>query len=354
MQRRKLLVGGARRWRPPPRAVGWRGRRTPPSPSSWPPSRPRARPGPSRWRTTRPRSRASRRGGCASSRSSAARSATRTRRWASAGAGPSPCGAAPPGRWPRRCPRSRCWSCPTCSSAPRRRTRCWTGRCARSCASAWRRAASCWCCGRRTGSASFGTKWGPVKLPSDLKGHKMRSQESLVHVETYRALGALPQPIAVTEVLPALQTGVVDGFDNTPIYTFAACWHLAIKHFTLSEHIYQPGAVLIAKKEFDKLPADLQKIAHRRAGRHHPQGAHGDARDGAAAGGELHQRQDPRPPSQRRRAGGVREGHPAGLGQIREGGARARSRCWRPSPSRWARASERRSGAAGGDRGRRW
>lgn len=110
------------------------------------------------------------------------------------------------------------------------------------------------------GFRSFGTKWGPVKQPSDLKGHKMRSQESLVHVETYRALGALPQPIAVTEVLPALQTGVVDGFDNTPIYTFAASWHLAIKHFTLSEHIYQPGAVLIAKKEFDKLPADLQKI----------------------------------------------------------------------------------------------
>jgi TRAP-type transport system periplasmic protein len=109
------------------------------------------------------------------------------------------------------------------------------------------------------GFRSFGTKWAPVKQPGDLKGHKMRSQESLVHVETYRALGALPQPIAVTEVLTALQTGVVDGFDNTPIYTFAASWHLAIKHFTLSEHIYQPGAVLIAKKEYDKLPPDLQQ-----------------------------------------------------------------------------------------------
>jgi tripartite ATP-independent transporter DctP family solute receptor len=110
------------------------------------------------------------------------------------------------------------------------------------------------------GFRSFGTKWAPVKQPSDLKGRKMRSQESLVHIETYRALGALPQPIAATEVLPALQTGVVDGFDNTPIYTFAASWHLAIKHFTLSEHCYQPGAVLISRKEYDKLPADLQKV----------------------------------------------------------------------------------------------
>jgi tripartite ATP-independent transporter DctP family solute receptor len=109
------------------------------------------------------------------------------------------------------------------------------------------------------GFRSFGTKWGPVKTPADLKGHKMRSQESLVHLETYRALGALPQPIAVTEVLPALQTGVVDGFDNTPLYTFAASWHLAIKHFTLSEHVYQPGCVLVSKKVLDPLAPDLQK-----------------------------------------------------------------------------------------------
>jgi tripartite ATP-independent transporter DctP family solute receptor len=110
------------------------------------------------------------------------------------------------------------------------------------------------------GFRSFGTKWAPVKTPADLKGHKMRSQESLVHLEMYRALGALPQPIATTEVLPALQTGVVDGFDQTPLYTFAASWHLAIKYYTLSEHIYQPGLVLASKKEFDKLPGDLQKV----------------------------------------------------------------------------------------------
>ena len=141
----------------------------------------------------------------------------------------------------------------------------------------------------------------------------MRSQESLVHLETYRALGALPQPIAVTEVLPALQTGVVDGFDNTPLYTFAASWHLAIKHFTLSEHIYQPGAVLVSKKEFDKLPADLQKVLTADLDDITRKGRDGGARDGPAAGGELHQRQDPRLPAQRRRARGLRQGHPAGV-----------------------------------------
>jgi TRAP-type C4-dicarboxylate transport system substrate-binding protein len=98
-----------------------------------------------------------------------------------------------------------------------------------------------------------------VKAPADLTGHKMRSQESQVHLETYRALGALPQPIAVTEVLTALQTGVIDGFDQTPLYTFAASWHLGIKHYSLTEHIYQPGLIVASRKEYEKLPPDLQK-----------------------------------------------------------------------------------------------
>lgn len=109
------------------------------------------------------------------------------------------------------------------------------------------------------GYRSFGTKFGPVKKPADLKGKKMRSQESDVHIEMYRALGALPVPISVTEVLSALQTGVVDGFDNTPLFTFAASWHQGIKHYTLAEAIYQPGIVVANKGWFEKLPPDIQK-----------------------------------------------------------------------------------------------
>ncbi len=109
------------------------------------------------------------------------------------------------------------------------------------------------------GYRSFGTKFGPVKSPDALKGKKMRSQESDVHIDTYRALGASPVPIAVTEVLNALQTGIVDGFDNTPLFAFAASWYQGIKHYTVTEHIYQPAAVLASKKWFDGLPPDIQK-----------------------------------------------------------------------------------------------
>lgn len=109
------------------------------------------------------------------------------------------------------------------------------------------------------GYRSFGTKFGPVKTPAALKGKKMRAQESDVHIAMYKALGASPVPIAVTEVLSSLQTGVVDGFDNTPLFTFAASWYQGIKHYTLAEAIYQPGIVVANKEWFDKLPADLQK-----------------------------------------------------------------------------------------------
>jgi len=99
-----------------------------------------------------------------------------------------------------------------------------------------------------------------VRSKADLAGLKMRSQQSDVHLNTWRALGASPVPMAVTEVLSALQTGVVDGFDNTPLFSFAASWYQAITHFTLSRHIYQAGIVVASRKFWEPLPDDIKKI----------------------------------------------------------------------------------------------
>ena len=88
----------------------------------------------------------------------------------------------------------------------------------------------------------------------------MRSQESEVHLATYRAFGASPQAIDVTNVLTSLQTGVVDGFDNTPLFAFATSWYQAAQHLNLSQHSYQPGIVVYSKTWFDGLPADLQQV----------------------------------------------------------------------------------------------
>lgn len=110
------------------------------------------------------------------------------------------------------------------------------------------------------GWRGIGTRKKPVLKPSDLRGLKMRSQESDVYVNFYKANGATPVPISTPEVLVALKTGMVDGFDQTPIFAVSTGWITAVKYFTLTNHIYQPGAVIMSKKLYDRLPAELKKI----------------------------------------------------------------------------------------------
>ena len=125
------------------------------------------------------------------------------------------------------------------------------------------------------GFRSWFTKERPIRTPADMQGLRMRSQEALVHLETYRALGASPVPIDVTNVLTSLQTGVVDGFDNTPLFAFAASWYQAAGHLTLSEHSYQPGIVVYSKSWYDGLPADLQRVLDNVPSSHTTEGREG-------------------------------------------------------------------------------
>lgn len=110
------------------------------------------------------------------------------------------------------------------------------------------------------GFRHFGTRARPIKTPADLKGLKMRSQESPVHMSMYKAFGASATPIPTTEVPQALATGNVDGFDQSALYALATSWTKSIKYFTVSDHIYQPAAIIYNAEWFDKLPADLQQI----------------------------------------------------------------------------------------------
>lgn len=110
------------------------------------------------------------------------------------------------------------------------------------------------------GFRSWFTRERPIRQPSDLRGLRMRSQESRVHIATYQAFGATPNPIDVTNVLTSLQTGAVDGFDNTPIFAFATSWYQGARHLHLSRHSYQPGIVVYSAQWFNSLPPDLQRV----------------------------------------------------------------------------------------------
>ena len=98
----------------------------------------------------------------------------------------------------------------------------------------------------------------PLKMPADVKGLKLRIQSSNVLEAQMRALGALPQKMAFSEVYQALQTGVVDGTENPPSNFFTQKMHEVQKHMTITDHGVVEYAVITNKKFWDGLPADIR------------------------------------------------------------------------------------------------
>ncbi|MBD5802472.1 C4-dicarboxylate-binding periplasmic protein precursor [Azoarcus sp. Aa7] len=98
----------------------------------------------------------------------------------------------------------------------------------------------------------------PIKAPEDVKGKKLRVQSSKVLEEQMRALGAIPQVMAFSEVYQALQTGVVDGTENPHSNLYTQKMHEVQKHMTLTDHGYLGYAVITNKKFWDGLPAEVR------------------------------------------------------------------------------------------------
>ena len=98
----------------------------------------------------------------------------------------------------------------------------------------------------------------PLRAPADFRGLKMRIQSSKVLDAQMRALGATPQVMAFSEVYQALQTGVVDGTENPPSNLYTQKMNEVQKYVTLSDHGVIEYAVIVNKKFWDGLPADLR------------------------------------------------------------------------------------------------
>ena len=98
----------------------------------------------------------------------------------------------------------------------------------------------------------------PIKSPDDMLGLKIRIQSSKVLEAQIKAVGAIPQVMAFSEVYQALQTGVVDGQENTASNMYTQKMHEVQKHTILSNHGYIGYAVIVNKKFWDGLPADLR------------------------------------------------------------------------------------------------
>lgn len=100
----------------------------------------------------------------------------------------------------------------------------------------------------------------PLHMPADMKGLKMRIKSSKVLDEQMRSVGAMPQVLAFSEVYQALQTGVIDGTENSLPNFYTQKFYEVQKHMTISNHGYGAYAVIVNKKFWDGLPADIRTI----------------------------------------------------------------------------------------------
>lgn len=98
----------------------------------------------------------------------------------------------------------------------------------------------------------------PMKTPNDMLGMKLRIQSSKVLEAQMKAWGGVPQVMAFSEVYQGLQTGVVDGTENTPSNVYTQKTHEVQKHGTITNHGYIGYAVIANKTFWEGLPADIR------------------------------------------------------------------------------------------------
>ncbi len=116
-----------------------------------------------------------------------------------------------------------------------------------------------------SGARSFYTTKKPITKLADLKGVKIRVQQSDLWIAMMQAFGANPTPMPMGEVYSSLETGVVDGAENNwPSYESARHYEVA-KNYTLTEHSLNPEVLVMSKISFDKLTPEDQKLVRQAA-----------------------------------------------------------------------------------------
>lgn len=107
------------------------------------------------------------------------------------------------------------------------------------------------------GSRNVMTVEGPIVEPEDLTGKRIRVMASTLMVDTLNAMGASAQPMSQGEVYSALQTGVLDGWENNPptALTFKT-YETGCTHFAWTRHLAVPDLVVVGKAFWDGLEPD--------------------------------------------------------------------------------------------------
>jgi tripartite ATP-independent transporter DctP family solute receptor len=100
----------------------------------------------------------------------------------------------------------------------------------------------------------------PVKSIDDMKGFRLRLISSPLKVNVWKAVGAIPTPIAFMETYLAMKSGVVDGMENESVSVRDMKFYEPAPYIARTEHEFTVRPLFMSKKTFDKLPPDLQQI----------------------------------------------------------------------------------------------
>jgi C4-dicarboxylate-binding protein DctP len=98
----------------------------------------------------------------------------------------------------------------------------------------------------------------PLLTPADFQGIKVRISGSKIADQYFRNVGSIPQILAFSEVYQALQTGVVDGCENTPSNYLTQKFYEVQKDITVSNHAHLQYAVIVNTKFWNGLPANIR------------------------------------------------------------------------------------------------
>jgi tripartite ATP-independent transporter DctP family solute receptor len=109
-----------------------------------------------------------------------------------------------------------------------------------------------------SGARSFYNTKRPIITPEDMKGLKIRVQNSDNYVSMVQALGANPTPIPYGEVYQALVQGVVDGAENNwPSYESSRHFEVA-RHYSLTGHVMAPEVLVASQRSWDRMSPEEQ------------------------------------------------------------------------------------------------
>ena len=94
----------------------------------------------------------------------------------------------------------------------------------------------------------------------DMAGVKIRVPESALYVNTMKMMGAAPTPMAFGEIYTSCETGVIDGFENTPDSCLNNTMYEVLKYMNMTRHLNAPTTISMSAKVFDGLTAEQQEI----------------------------------------------------------------------------------------------